>query len=332
MAKASKIQPEQVFVHVLLIGDAKAGKTHWAAEAAKAGFNLIWLSADNSMQTLKQFDQKVLDRIDLLDVMDSLSSTHFVGTIWDMVTTPVYRWNDTKKRAVQFTDNFDESEILEFRLAEPDPNTVLVIDSYTSLAISAGTEAANRLGVSLPEIDKADLSIYAAARNKLTGILQCLQKLPCHCIVIAHPDEYQKIKKPVGIKTGEMRMKDQVIEWTKEIPMSFSKPHGAIMGKYFTDVLWIEQTQVGQQRMVDGRPNPSKIVGSAFSGRKKSDEYSFANLVKLVAGYTPTGESPKNLTVYGVGEWRPPSRGKDLPQATKGEQQQGRTGLFKTMT
>lgn len=327
MPRASELGAEKVYSHVLLIGNPKAGKTHWAAQAAEAGFNLLWLSADNSMQTLASFSDKAKERIYLLDVADKIGDFRCVDTIWELCSCPVAQWNDSEGKLLSMKDDLSTAEVWEFSLGTPDANTVLVIDSWTSVAMSAGKQVAERTGVDLAELEKADRSLYASTGNKLTAILQCLQFLPCHSIVIAHAGEYEKLRKPSGKKVKDVKEFELTIVGQTEIPVSFSKPHSLTMGKYFSDVLWIESSQIGSTRYVDGRPNPDKIIGSKFNERRKSDEYSFANLVKTTCGYEPNGDSPKALKIYGKGEFSFPSASPVLKTSNEPEKK----GLFNAM-
>src|SRR3546814_4333696 len=61
-----------------------------------------------------------------------------------------------------------------------------------------------------------------------------IQKMPCHVIVIAHPDEYQKKKMPDRSTQRSVSEADMEIEWTRMIPKSSSKPHGLTLGQFFT--------------------------------------------------------------------------------------------------
>src|SRR3546814_9228688 len=51
------------------------------------------------------------------------------------------------------------------------------------------------LGVSIADVEKVNREIYAGVGNRLTNMASIIQKIPCHVIVIGHPDEYQKKKK-----------------------------------------------------------------------------------------------------------------------------------------
>src|SRR3546814_9796778 len=70
-----------------------------------------------------------------------------------------------------------------------------------------------------------------------------IQKMPCHVIVIGHPDEYQKKKMPDRSTQRSVSEADMEIEWTRMIPKSSSKPHGLTLGKFFTDCGWMDVTR-----------------------------------------------------------------------------------------
>src|SRR3546814_8267721 len=116
-----------------------------------------------------------------------------------------------------------------------------------SLSYSGMVSKALDLGVSIADVEKVNREIYAGVGNRLTNMASIIQKMPCHVIVIAHPDEYQKKKMPDRSTQRSVSEADMEIEWTRMIPKSSSKPHGLTLGKFFTDCGWMDVTRGGRR-------------------------------------------------------------------------------------
>lgn len=304
MARATRESDENQFVKLLLIGDTKTGKTHWTMEAAEDGFNLVYLDGDVGAQTIKRrkpdgtyfFSEEARSRVYHFFMGDTITKARYSNNFLDLVNAkPSIYWSDTLNRRVRKNvDDLENDEISEISLTKLGANDVLVIDSWTALSHSEMETVADRTNTDLGEMEKADRGIYASSGNRLTQFLRCIQHIKCHVIVIAHPDEYMHYKKPKG-KQG----RESELELIKQmmIPKSSSKPHGLTLGKYFSDVLWMEVDGAGR-RFINGRPSPDKIVGSRFDSRKPSSEYSFKQLVLQAGGKSPD----KNAECAGVVE------------------------------
>lgn len=299
MARASTINDSKI--RLLLIAPSKVGKTFWTCQAAEAGFNLVYLDGDIAIQTINSLDDngkpnfsdEAKNRIYHFDMGDGLDGPQFskmVKHLFDAKDSRPFLWDDAhSKRVILGSDSTDDIPISHIDLRKMTMNDVLVIDSLTSLSYSAKDEVAVRCGDDLGEMEKADRGVYASSGNRLTKFLVILKNLPCHVVVIAHPDEYTQEGKP-----------------TVQIPMSSSRPHGNTLGKYFTDILWMS-VSVSGKRELDGRPDPRRIVGSRFGNKKTSDIYSFAELVKA-AGAPPPNPSAEFQAVkeYAPGTYTPP--------------------------
>jgi hypothetical protein len=162
--------------------------------------------------------------------------------------------------------------------------------------------------------------VYQAAGNKLTQFLVMIQRVRCHVIVIAHPDEYAKYDKPVGIKVKDQKESDNKLLWTKLVPLSSSKPHSLTMAKYFTDVGWMEASPSGR-RLMNFKISDERICGGHFDGREELEKYSFANLVTQIGGQLPNPipSFEDILKIHPKGEYQPPVAGAGLVLGTKPE-------------
>src|SRR3546814_5734060 len=92
-----------------------------------------------------------------------------------------------------------------------------------------------------------------------------IQKMPCHVIVIAHPDEYHKKKMPDRSTQRSVSEADMEIEWTRMIPKSSSKPHGLTLWKFFTDCGWMDVTRGGRRELSFTLDATRSIGGQVYS-------------------------------------------------------------------
>lgn len=313
MARASTLNDSKI--RGLLIGPAKAGKTHWTCEAAQAGFNLVYLDGDVGGQTIAMFDDETKSRIYYFPMGDDLDGPKFskhVRGLFDATTSKPFIWNDTHKKQHSnlSREDLSECEVSVIDLRKMTMNDVLVIDSWTSLSYSAKDEVAKRCGDDLGEMEKADRGIYASSGNRLTKFLVTLQHLPCHVIVIAHPDEYVQEGKP-----------------TIQIPMSSSRPHANTMGKYFTDIGWMTVTATGK-REIDFRPDPRRIVGGRLAGKKPTTEFSFLELVKKAGAPVPNPDAKFSAVVeYDKGTYIPKESSKPAGKVIDSSKKTANVGL-----
>jgi hypothetical protein len=276
-------------VKLLLIADGKAGKTFYAGSPAGEGFNVLYLDGDVGSQTLTQLPIEFQRHIYLLAMHDTINSgmrdTNFYRSLWGFMSNHKFKWNDTLGRMATRGDT--EGEIWEVVPSMLDHNCVLVIDSWTSFVESLMLQAARDHSVDLTTATQPQMRpVYGASGVKATAALQVIKSIPCHVIVIAHPDEYQHKVAPEGRRVSDVKEQDLEIAWTKLIPKSTSKPHGLILPKYFTDVAWLTISPSGR-RQLDFKPKADRVGGGHFDSVKPTDEYSFSNLIKQLGGSVP---------------------------------------------
>jgi hypothetical protein len=201
------------------------------------------------------------------------------------ITTSVkFRWNDTQSRVAQVKD---EGEIWELMPSLMDENSLMVLDSWTALVESVKLKAAISNSVNLQDASLNEMRpVYQVSANICTALLQVIRAMPCHVIVCAHPDEYQHRVAPPGRKMADVKEKDMLVDWTKMVPMSTSRPQSLNMAKYFTDVAWMEVSPTGTRKL-DFRTKDTRIAGGHFDGFEDTVKYSFAELVKIIGGTIP---------------------------------------------
>jgi hypothetical protein len=266
-------------VHTLIIGMSKAGKTKWAADAAEAGFNVFFLDGDVSFPTLQKLSPAAKSRLWYLAAHDSVEHPRFNRILRVLLDNKRVLWNDSTQTTWKPGAPIEESaQVWDIEMGRMTLNDVVVVDSWSTLCWAMLWDFALANNIQIAETDKHDRSVYATTGNEATYFLNKLRILPCHLIVTAHVDEYQKVKTKPGLQR-EIKEGDKVIEWTRMVPKSTSRPHALQVARHFTDILWIEVDAMGN-RLVDGRAEMGREGGSAISERKYASEFTFAALAK----------------------------------------------------
>lgn len=308
MPRMDQAPPTNQLVKLLLMGDGKIGKTAYAALAAAAGFDVLYLDGDVGAQTIQSMrtpwkgsdkpplTPEQMSRIYLLPVADTIlggsRDCKFVEVMQEFTTNVKFRWNDTQNRIARIADKTDE--LWEITPGKMNHNCVLVADSWTGLTESIMLQCAGRNGIDLATASTQEMRpVYQSAGLIATSMLQVIRAMPCHVIVIGHPDEYQHKVAPEGKKVKDISEKDYIIDWTRMVPKSTSRPHGLQMAKYFTDIGWMDVSPTGNRRL-DFRVRATHLSGGHFEEVKDLNEYSFANLVKKIGGTIPDGTQDRD--------------------------------------
>lgn len=317
MPRGNALQPSHILAKDLILGDPKAGKTEWAMKAAEAGFNVLYADGDVAGQTMSAIDPAARERIFYIDIADRLDGglePRMIDWCSEFFTSTTFLWNDTQQKLYsKAKDSHDPEtgaaldEIWEIKPARLDHNWVFVLDSWTTLAYSAMVAKAIDEGISLADIEKAERNMYQGTGNRLTNMLSTIQKMQCHVIVIGHPRQYEKRKSPEGVAVRNAKENDQIIEWTKMVPASSSNPHGLTMGKYFSDIGWIDINRAGKREMTFDI-SPARVSGGHLTGKgDPRGDFSFVNLLKKIGADIPVGPAPmgNGLIIHPPGTFIP---------------------------
>lgn len=278
-------------VHLLLIGDSKAGKSTYMAEAAISGFNLIYIDVDNGLSALvarinkepESEREAILNRINyfapknpITFVQHFLKSNENKPLLWlpNRDAVPPRIEVDLRKEAQESPD--EPMWIIDSTAIPQD--FVLVIDSWTSLA-------SDGLGVLRPdqasELLKGDgadkQGQYGDARIKLVYVSNMLQQVPYHVVVQAHATRYEVMSKPEGSKNRVKQAEMTIVE-TLDVPISSSRQHGLDMASRFNHIGRIEANSLGAPE-IDFRPALRKVVGGPPNRKAKTRELTFAQIV-----------------------------------------------------
>lgn len=328
MPRMDQSPPDKKLIKLLLIADGKVGKSRFAGEAAKF-FNTLYLDGDVAIPTLSQLPIEAKRNLYLLPMHDTIlggaRDTNFCDTMQEFCSTIKFRWNDTESRLAKPKDAGTLWEITPGKMG---PNDLLILDSWTALVESLTLKVAIAAGVDLTTATTNEMRpVYQGGANLATSFLQIIRALQCHVIVLGHPDEYQHKVAPPGRKVEQIKEKDMLIDWTKMIAKSTSRPQALQMPKYFTDVAWMDVSPTGTRKL-DFRVKDSRVGGGHFSGYEDTEKYSFANLVKEIGGELPTELNPDNWLKVLTPAEVVPMENKVLEGGDAGEVKSTMTSMF----
>lgn len=216
--------PPRKTQHICLFGDPKTGKSTLAAELAKHGKKLVWISIDNGHSILYKLPPEAqANIIDIFPIRDTKDAPIAIHTCLRMVggapievcdEHSIVNCTSCKKTSKSFT---------RICLDEVDENTVVVWDNVSQLAESAMANIA--LQACKNDVSKADEFKFTFEEWRLLGnvmgkFLTDIQQASYNTVVICH--------------TCETEMEDGS---KKLVPLVGSVPFSRNVGKYFDTVL-----------------------------------------------------------------------------------------------
>lgn len=289
MPRLDQVEEEQGVVHLLLIADSKMGKSTYAAEAAIAGFHLIYLDSDNGLSALNAAINKEKDALEIKKRVDYFRITHprlFLQLFLRSSAKRPLFWCPSKNKAVnaKTPDMAEDEPIWVFNSAGIPASSVLVIDSWTSLSQDALQQL--RSDQSAPLLEGTDQGIYGEAKASVDYFANILQSVPYHVIVQAHPTRYEVYEKPANTSGADMKQKDMKLVDTYEVPVSTSRVAGLDMGKRFNHIGWLNITPTGTVE-IDFTRKPRRVGGGPPNKKARTNELNFLEVVKISKGPLP---------------------------------------------
>jgi len=284
--------------HLLLIGQTKSGKTKFTAEAAKAGATILFLDADHGYATLKR---SLSDNVDAAKRVHYLKLHKPLAFMQELIRKEtlyyVPRYGTLYSNSLQLNDNDD---IIRLATTKIPKEVIMVIDSWTGIAMDTIEQVANELSVNaLTAKGNAMRPVYANAGRITTNILKALQYAPWNVIVLAHPELYEQRKRPKG--RGVVREEDMEIVRTVHIPLSVSKPHGYTIGKFFTDIGVLSVDRLGKSVLSYKRDSEIIAGGTLDIKGNAEEELSYVNTF----GITPVNkESNSWIKTMKISEYK----------------------------
>lgn len=278
-------------VRLLIVGDSKSGKSTYAAEAAKAGFNVIYGDSDNGLSALKyalRDDQAAQKRVHYLGIKHP---TNFWRGFLRSSKNAKHNWiPETGKLWGKLATGVADDEVVwQFDITAIPKSWIIVNDGWTSVSNDAlGIGSADQDAKLLEGVDQ---SIYGDANVNLTFIANLIQKDPRHWIVQAHATKYEVYDKPMNIAAGQAKQGQSILREIIDTPLSSSRPHGPILATRFNHIGWLSVSGTGETE-IDFMRKPNRIGGGPPNKKGSTKSLSF---LSLVGGKLPAHEEP--------GEW-----------------------------
>lgn len=219
---------------ILLLGEAKAGKTSFLVGLAKKNYNIIVLDGDKGGNSVKkqvkpkdtwQGNFLWLDLSDKVYKGKKISYVQELEKIFNINRS--YKYNRTKNIPFGLHDE-DDDVIIEFDVNNLSKDTFVVLDSWTAVAASIAQEIpVDSITSSRGSVDK--LGAYGAWKHKADELHKNFINLKTPLVTIAH----------CGYK-DLMKEKDGTV--TKGIiqPISTTSVHSGTLSKYYTDLFFLE--------------------------------------------------------------------------------------------
>lgn len=277
---------EDQFIRVFLYGPGKSKKTWWALRAAEAGFRVLLFSLERGHGIAQQLPTKAQERIYLLEAHDSPAN----GYASTFVTTAFREFNfwadeETRRVAASAVPGMRHYDMRNFGR-----DTVIVIDTYTALAISTGRNFSYDNNIDLADADKQEWPGYGWCGRLLTWMLTQFRSAPCHIIIIGHETQYEKYKKLPGIQNKDKR---GPLEFSRRQPMSSSNPHGMSISRDFDNVFYMYAE--GRSFYLDTRGNKNEDAGSRIIA---PDRYDWDKLTFGELALRANVPAPKNVAPF----------------------------------
>lgn len=291
MTQLSDIPPSQDPTHLLLIGLTKMGKSTYCAQAVLDGWPMLYIDSDNGLSALRNA---------LAGNVEAQRRVYYFGTenpasfIESMLTAKgVFRWNITQDKEFQSFGSKPSDRVAEIRPTLIPSQLILTVDSWSAAALDAMEIGAANKRTELEKMvaDNKAQGVYNDAGWRLTLLLAVLQKVSFHTIIQAHPAYYERLEKPANMKAADIKQGDMIVKDTIEIPLSCSKPHGFTMGKYFTDIGWLELNRM-DERIIDFTARYGRISGGVVNRKGSIENLPFSKTFGLpVEPYDPDNQT-----------------------------------------
>jgi hypothetical protein len=265
-------------VHLLLIGDTKAGKSTYAAQAAKDGFNVIYIDCDNGLSALRYALGNDVEAQRRVHYFHTSRPVEFIRNFLRSTEKSPLRWNPRLNRVwgKLATGVEPNDPIWVIDITKVPKSWLIVIDSWTAVSADAlGIGAADQRAELL---EGTNQGIYGEANTALTYICNMIQKLPQHVLVQAHGTKFEVYDKPTGVTAGQMKQKDMVLRETIDVPLSSSRPHGQTMASRFNHIGWLGVNRLGETE-IDFTRTSTRVGGGPPNRKAKTNDLTFLKLV-----------------------------------------------------
>ncbi len=264
-------------LRLMLYGEEKTKKTWWACKAAEAGYNVLLLDTDDGYQITAQIQPEAQKRIHILPISDGIDATAAIFTTLFLKGVP-FNWDpSTRRLALPSLGRNKPEELWQIKPTALDKSWVVVLDSWTAVAVSLIKHWYNENKVDMADAKKHERPCYGYASMMANWMLSQLKSVSqyTNVIVIGHETVYEKYK--TVVTNGK---KVQELEWAKTIIKSTSNPHGKTLGADFTDILYFSQNNNNFFISTAKGNNQPGGCRSIAPGSYKWEELTFAALAK----------------------------------------------------
>lgn len=277
MPRLDTVEEEVTPVHLLLIAPTKFGKSTYTAEAALAGFNVLYIDADNGKSTLIHTLKGNPEALARIHHVQTTNPAQFLEAMFE--ATKVFRWNLTTDKVYMKATAAPDDVIftLDIQKFFEERDLILAVDSWTTVAYNALKVGAGKAGAKVQDFKEVGQAVYGTAGNLVNYLCVVLQQLPMHVIVQAHLGFYERYSKPA--KVANPKQKEMILEETLEVPISTSNPQSDKMGKYFNHIGHLTVDNIGR-RLIDFTTKPRRTGGGPPNRIAPTTELGFAQLTQ----------------------------------------------------
>jgi len=262
------INNHQLKINLLIYGKPKTKKTWWSLKFAEIGFNIIHLCIDEGGYNIaKQISKSARDRIFVIDLSDKTDMPVAPQFFTRMLKQDDYPnnqsgrffWNENNKTIVPTVNSLTKDQpYIEIDISKTTRNDILILDSWTSFCWGLTWKYALETKYDFSDVtpDNEKRPEFGWTRHFATWTYKQLQSLPCHLIIIAHEDRYEKRKQTLNPTTGKMR---EEVEWIKTQIKSTSANHAIQMPADFEMLYFL---LAGNDFYIDSKPSNERDGGT----------------------------------------------------------------------
>lgn len=241
---------------VLCYGKPKTRKTWWAGTAAKT-HRVTILDGENGTGIWSQLDAASRSRITRIPLATRANRPSMAMFIAHLLREQRFIWCLEEERAISAQHMRPERFYIEVDLNKLTDADVLVLDSWTRLAVDTGVQYMQQNNIDQFSGKKREFDHYGTQGIILDSILANVNCIPSHLVVIAH-EHVSKIK----IRDGAVET-----EITRMHVISSSSAHASKLPAALSDVLWFEAKSPDQNRKVGSNLGTTMIYTGSTTYR-----------------------------------------------------------------
>lgn len=307
-------------LRILLYGPSKCRKTTWALKAVEAGFNLVFLRGEDNLQVIRQIPRNLLHKIKIIDIREPLGGASLCYFMTEFLSAKDFVWNETTKtKYISGIAAEADGNYVQVRPRLLGPNDILVLDTWTAYVQSMDRQFAGINHINLADAAKKDWEGYGWTGRLADWSISQLKALPCHVLVVAHQQTYEKKSSIRDGKGGWLTH----TEWTRIQPVSTSSASSQRLAKDFTDVFLFYL--VGEQVKIETGPKQDRDGGSTNvpPGTHNWEKFQFLDLFTTSGIRKPDPEAdckavkfartPKDFNVSSIPATNTPLQGNAAP-------------------